>query len=662
MKQCYLLPILAVGLVATHLSFAQEANESLTTEDVIVTATRFEEKTGDHVTGVTVITRSQIEFSNARTVVDVLTSLGGVHARDNSGQANPQLDMRGFGIGGDQNTLVLVNGQRISENELLPANIAALPLTSIERIEILRSGGAVLYGGGTTGGTINIITRNQTASTRSGQVLFGAGSYDGNVAEAAFGLAGQTLSLDLAVRRTETDNYRRNNALRQDTVNASAHYAAGRDIVSLNIGTDSQSIRLPGALSAAQIAADPRATQDPEDHTSLDSGFASLAWSRSLEGLELSADGGYREKDAVGQVSGGQNVVTGRTLLFSPRAKITGRVLGARHSLVIGSEWEKWDYASKVNYPNFDSDATSFQDNSALFVQDTIQFSERTIVTLGARKQRSRTEIRERDTFAPATTTTATTHPEAYEAILRQFLPAGFDLFLKTGRSFRLATVDENRGKTIPLEPQTSDDNEVALEFRHADADFRIAAYRLDVSNEIHFMFIPGGSSGPFGSNVNLPPTRRQGIELNGGLRITETLQVRARYEHLSARFRRGLFGGVDVGGNEIPLVPEKLASLHLVWQPAARWNLTGTVRHVGEQRFDNDQSNSFSEKMPAYSVVDIKATHALGNWFLSAQVDNLFAREYFSYGIRNPAGDSFNAYPAAERSFFLTAQYRFGG
>ncbi|MCK7500089.1 MAG: hypothetical protein MZW92_64510 [Comamonadaceae bacterium] len=37
--------------------------------------------------------------------------------RNNSGSPNPQLDLRGFGAAGDQNTLVLLDGQRISENE-----------------------------------------------------------------------------------------------------------------------------------------------------------------------------------------------------------------------------------------------------------------------------------------------------------------------------------------------------------------------------------------------------------------------------------------------------------------------------------------------------------------------------------------------------------------
>jgi iron complex outermembrane receptor protein len=64
---------------------------------------------------------------------------------------------------------------------------------------------------------------------------------------------------------------------------------------------------------------------------------------------------------------------------------------------------------------------------------------------------------------------------------------------------------------------------------------------------------------------------------------------------------------------------------------------------------------------MPAYTTVDLKATRAIGQWRLSAEVNNLFGEEYFSYGIRNGAGTSYNAYPAPERNVFFTAEYRFG-
>ncbi len=63
---------------------------------------------------------------------------------------------------------------------------------------------------------------------------------------------------------------------------------------------------------------------------------------------------------------------------------------------------------------------------------------------------------------------------------------------------------------------------------------------------------------------------------------------------------------------------------------------------------------------MPSYTVVDLKLMQRLGDWKLSAQVDNLFNDKYYSYAIRNTAGTSFNAYPEAERRFLVGAEYAF--
>ena len=58
-----------------------------------------------------------------------------------------------------QNLVVLLDGQRLNENELTGIKWSSIPINSIERIEIMRGAGAVLYGAGATGGVINIITR-----------------------------------------------------------------------------------------------------------------------------------------------------------------------------------------------------------------------------------------------------------------------------------------------------------------------------------------------------------------------------------------------------------------------------------------------------------------------------------------------------------------------
>ena len=108
-------------------------------------------------------------------VPELLMQFPGIHVRDNSGSPNQQVDMRGFGIFGDQNTLILLDGQRISENEQTTVNWAAIPLSAIERIEIMRGSGAVLYGAGATGGTINIITKAPVQDRKSAYLGAGVG-------------------------------------------------------------------------------------------------------------------------------------------------------------------------------------------------------------------------------------------------------------------------------------------------------------------------------------------------------------------------------------------------------------------------------------------------------------------------------------------------------
>jgi iron complex outermembrane receptor protein len=127
---------------------------------VIVTATRFPENRLEAPVGMTIISSEEIARDTARTLPELLSRFVSIHARDNSGSPDQQIDLRGFGITGDQNTLVLLDGVRLNENDLSSTKLSAIPLQSIERIEILPGGGAVLFGGGASGGTINIITKS----------------------------------------------------------------------------------------------------------------------------------------------------------------------------------------------------------------------------------------------------------------------------------------------------------------------------------------------------------------------------------------------------------------------------------------------------------------------------------------------------------------------
>src|SRR4051812_43873003 len=116
---------LACALVlGACLPFAALAQQ----DAVVVTATRFPERALDAPIGMTIIGQERIRDSAARTLPELLSQEAGIVTRDNTGSPDAQVDLRGFGATGDQNTLVLLDGQRLSEIELVTVGWSGIPL------------------------------------------------------------------------------------------------------------------------------------------------------------------------------------------------------------------------------------------------------------------------------------------------------------------------------------------------------------------------------------------------------------------------------------------------------------------------------------------------------------------------------------------------------
>jgi iron complex outermembrane receptor protein len=646
---------LAAGAAAITPSYAQRAPVTLA-DEVVVTATRFPENRESFPIGVSTITREQISRSSAATIPELLSQHAGIHVRDTTGGPDLQVDMRGFGITGDQNTLVLVDGQRISEIELVSTSWSSIPLGAIERIEIMRGSGAVLYGGGATGGTINIITRKAAPGERSAAVSAAAGSYSTTEIRAGGSIAGERAGLALSGTDYYSDNYRVNNRLRQRNADADVRYGDSSRNVGISFAADEQDLRNPGVRSAAQLDTDRRGATTPFDFSTRRGARINARTHIDVGPGEFAANLGYRDRHATGtQLFFGATTMLDtevKVWSFSPRFRMPFTLAGISNSLVVGTDFDDWDYGSTFSGGFFASHALARQSNSAAYLQNNAQFGD-TSLTFGARTQRTRNTVSE---LLPAPSTVEQTRsPRAYEVALRQRLSPRLSLFGKIGRSFRIATVDENRFQVTPLEPQTSHDRELGAEWRGAATRMRASLFQLKLDNEIYFSPI----FPPFGANINLSPTEREGLELESAWSISSTLDLFANYAYTSAKFRSGVYGGIDVSGRDVPLVPKNVLTLGGSWRIADRTQLSAVVRYVANQRFDNDQANTFGQKIPDYAPLDIKLTHQTGPWLLGLAVRNVFDQKYFSYGIANAAGTSFNAYPAAERNFLVSAEYK---
>ena len=646
--------LLLAGLLASASAHAQK-NPDIVAEEVVVTASRFEERPGDQPIGVEVITAEQIRESGVRTIPELLSRQAGIYTRDNSGSPNRQIDMRGFGTFGDQNTLILVDGQRISENEQIPADLASISLSSIDRIEIMRGSGAVLYGGGATGGTINIITRGARPNAAEAEIKAGYGTYSTSDFAAGGRVGGEKVGVSVNASQYASNNYRDNNAIRQRNLQTDFRYFGERGPIYLKLGAGDQDLRLPGSRTEAQLESDRRGTANPNDYATLRTTRANLGTSQALDFGDLAADLTYRERDSFALNDPGTSDVQGKDTSFSPRLKIPFSLAG-NHVLVAGLDWDRWEYSSTTFFPGFSSSSRSDQENSALFAKDTVHFGTRTQLSLGGRLQRVDTTIEDLSGGAPEVDQVR--RPKSWELALREDLAAAMSVYGKVGQSFRVANVDDNRGLITPLEPQTSHDAEIGTEYHHDKARVRAAVYRMNIKNEI--AFLPADVVPPFGANVNLPPTRREGFELEADWNTNAWLAFSANYTYAVAKFLEGSFGGTNVTNKNVPLVPRHRASLGATITPVERLRMRAILTYVGEQYYDNDQSNTFGRKIPDYTVVDLSANYDYRNWTLSASIHNLLSEHYYTYAIRSLSAPTFNAYPAAERAFFFGVEYRF--
>jgi iron complex outermembrane receptor protein len=127
------------------------------------------------------------------------------------------------------------------------------------------------------------------------------------------------------------------------------------------------------------------------------------------------------------------------------------------------------------------------------------------------------------------------------------------------------------------------------------------------------------------------------------------------------AKFREGVYSGVNVSWKNIPLVPRQHLALSSSWKIAEKTALSTNATYVGKQYFDNDQANTFGQQMPAYVTVDMKLSHHQGAWSATIAANNLFNKKYFTYGVASTfTAGKYNAYPMQERNLSLNATYEF--
>lgn len=620
-------------------------------QPTVVAATRFAESLQSLPQGVSVITADQIRQSGVSTVNEAVMKLLGVPGRqDLYGGGDYSLDLRGFGSTADSNQVVILDGVRLNEADLGGTRLAGIPIEGVERIEVLRGSGAVLYGEGATGGVIVITTKAGQGMDRRSRASLqaGAGSNSLRDLRASGTLAHGGFSLDLNAQQRTSDNHRENFRSESDGGGVTAQWSNDATRVGVRYGRDALDTGLPGSLTAAQYAANPyqAAPTSRTNRASIRNERAGVFAETHWEDWQFAADVGWRDKSLASVSPTFIYAYTVDARQIGLRARHAARLAGASNVLVVGHDRGDWsrDVAGT-------SGSQADQTSKGWYLKDDLTLAGGTRLSAGVR-----TESIDKRLSRTSGPVRLSDRENAWELGLSQPVSGSTTVWARMGNSFRLANVDEFSftNPNVAIRPQTSRDLESGLRWTGEKARAELRLYRSNLTDEIGYDPNAVGPNSVFGfngANINLDPTRRTGVEAEADWTLQPGLTLGLRWAYRRSTFREGTNAGRDV-----PLAPRQVLAIRAGWVPAEGHRLSGGVSRVGTQ--SPDSSNAC--RMPAYTTTDARYAYQAGSVEWSLSVANLFDRQYYTQAFRCVGGQPSSIYPEAGRSFMAAVRVSF--
>ena len=678
MKKISLQSLFVFFFLCVGSSVAQEGPYRL--DDIVVTASRIRTPLVETSANVTVITQEDIKEAGARTLIDIFEKEPGIitsNLLDSPKRA--QVDIRGYGEAAPQNVLFLVDGRRINSVDLSGTDLSQIPVDIVERVEVYRGPGSVLFGDNAAAGVVNIILKKGEGKPK---VTAGAsvGSY--NFLSSQLSVSGQKEKFSYFALATahDTEGYRHNNSSEARDLFGNFSLDVLQNLnIAVKAGHHKDKYDLPGALYVRSLrkgSVDRKDSIYPFDHAATEDNFVDTQILTRIGNVgEISVGGSYRNRhqpsyfsDGTGNFTESRSNLT--TIALTPKLVIDQPIFGKKNNFVVG--WDYYTYPTDVNVTgnysgigpsNTESDID--RSDSALYINERLYPFSNFLVEAGYRRQKARYDIDYSDLVNPVLSSSSVTHQdkEAYRFSANYLFGNRGDMFITYGRGFRFPVTDEfvipgycYFGYCQPtevnsaLKPQITDEIDMGLRYNPVNyAGGSVTFFRAKNKNEIYYDPI-------LFANMNYDRTKRTGIETSLFFRPFNPFLVTINYSYIKAVFDGGVFDG-----NDVPLVPRNKLGVKLSYTVLDNltFNLAGVARSncyaISDQK--NEQS-----KLPGYTTFDASVVWRTEKIMAVFAIKNLTGKKYSESGVYSSFADDVGLYPSPERQFFLSMQYTFGG
>ncbi|MCD8213544.1 MAG: TonB-dependent receptor [Campylobacter sp.] len=703
------LALCAVLFCSLANAAEQDNTEEITHEKVVVSASGFEQNADENLRNVIVIDAKTIREHGYISVRQALERTAAISFVDTGLGRN--IDMRGQGSKANVAVKVMVDNKAINvlDNSHGVTPIDSVSIDNIQRIEIIPGGGSVLYGNGTRGGVINIITKKIKEDSASVGVKFN--SYDKTntlLSNLNLGLSkklNDTFAFSTNLDAFKGHKYRKGDKEKGFYSNSKLYADIGGNTnLTLNYNFYESTENTSDYLSKAQIDKDPRQKADgnikvkttrPELSLDVTHKFSDQ-WELNMLAFWQKQKRNYEERTSAYNYNGLKVMADETGSSFED--EISGVNLKAKYSympssyLVFGYDF-KYHEALRhhiVSYGNVSSGPATVNSHimttnldmkkqtHSLFVLNSHAFSDNFSLSTGARYERA--DYKSDRSYhnymnmtimgTPRITDTTTIYGTddssnnyAFELTPTYEYSNTGRIYAKYERGFISPSPSQltnrrtgaNPYYASDLEPETFDTFEIGVKDYLFDfSDISLTLYYTKTKDEITYTGDPHATMGAYWQYYNLDQTRRIGAELNLAQNF-DKLTLTQSMSYIDAKVTKGVNDG-----KRVPYVSKVKATAGANYEfsndISGFVNLTYLSKALDGGKNDNNGVMQNNEYTKSYFLTDIGLNYTHKGLNIFAGVKNLFDKEYYTY---QSAIDD-NYLPGEGRSYYVEVKYNF--
>ncbi|UVO08931.1 TonB-dependent receptor [Pectobacterium polonicum] len=626
--------LLMTGLLALP-ALAQAENAA--DEKIVVTATQTKHTTLSAPASVSVITRAELEKMSVNNVSDAVKKLPGININPSTSYGRNEIKIRGMKA---DYTLLLINGRRVNSRDALAGNmgndfdLSAIPISAIERVEVIRGPMSSLYGADALGGVINVIL-NQPSNELKGEIGYnitspmeGSGGDHNRLNGYISGpLIENTLLGSLLADGGERDAWKTEQSVNQNTdaLEKRDNYSVMGNLTWLI--DDQQSLDFDATYA-----------KDDRDVRWNNYG-AAVRNIQKMErlGLGLTHNGSWDNVDTRlryfyenVELMDNSQLNNGKADITQDNHTIDGQVSGylGDHLLTGGGEYRLTSLKHSMNLPNGTIDVSQ----GALFLQDEFKLSDLAL-TFGGRVDKHETYGTE---FSPRAYAT-------YNLTDNWVVKGGVSKAFKapsiaqSSESYAIAAC-RGRCQTVgnpDLKPETSISYEVGTAYEAERFGAGVTLFNNDIKDMIQVQTWNRVATRLTYENVN--KARIQGIETSFWVDVTDDLNWTTNWTIVDAEDRTTKM--------RLKQTPKNTVNTQLNWQALDNLSTYISYQYTGNQYlFDKEGS-----KTRGFNTVDIGATYT--------PVKNVDLK----LGLTNLTNEK-RDYVATNNDYFLSGRTVYGG